>query len=73
MVRQISAFRYSNKARCRQTFEINRLFKQKSNLKAGTNRKLQRRICHQLHNPFTSSTITAASPMKETQRRERTK
>ena len=53
MVRQISAFRYSNKARCRQTFEINRLLKQKSNFKAGANRKLRRRVRNQLHNPLT--------------------
>ena len=46
MVRQIISFRYSNKARCRQTFEINRLFRQKSNFKAGANRKLRRRICN---------------------------
>ena len=53
MVRQISAFRYSKKARCRQTIEINRLLKQKSNFKAGANRKLRRRVRNQLHNPLT--------------------
>ena len=49
MVRQISAFPYSNKARCRQTLEINRLFKQKSNLKAGAKRKLRQRVRNQFN------------------------
>ena len=53
MVGQIGALRYSNKTRCRQTFEINRLSKQKSNFKDGVNRKLRRRICNHLHNPLT--------------------
>ena len=53
MVGQISAFRFSNKARRRQTSKNNRLSTQISNLKAGANRKLRRRIRNKSHNPLT--------------------
>ena len=50
MARYTTAFRYTNKTRCREASQFEELFEQKFNSESGTNRELRPRTRNQLRN-----------------------